>query len=300
MKKLSLAMAVAATLAAGSASAAVVAENAMGLLVPHAVHNGATDTTAVGLISRTAGTVYWTFFDVDSNHVTDGQFPMTANDLYSFVWANQAGVGLEGVDGYLVFALDVNADGSLDSTDSDMLAGNAFQVNTAASDVAFVPVLPLTYLDFQNSSVDDLTAMDAYSLEDVDAAGSWEGDRIDMRYFIDGNAGGTDTAILVWTAADATNLTGYTVNIYDDAQNRKSVNFILPNAELNVFDPESIVGRPTNFKDGFIAWTVPDFGDYNDQPLVYESVVFSYSVIDAPAFGAVQTMLATTDGDVFL
>jgi len=69
--------------------------------------------------------------------------------------------------------------------------------------------------------------------------------------------------------------------MYNDQQDRKSVNFNLKHDELDWFDPETIQGRPADFDEGFIAWNVPEA----------ITSVFSYSVIDAPAFGAVQTIL---------
>ncbi|MCX8049567.1 MAG: hypothetical protein N3A55_07885, partial [Methylohalobius sp.] len=97
MKKLALSMAVAAAMGATAANAAVVSEYSVGLLVPNVIHNGSDDTTGVGIISRYKGTVYWTFFDENSNHITNGEFPVTANDYHPFLWSNpeNSGVGLD-------------------------------------------------------------------------------------------------------------------------------------------------------------------------------------------------------------
>ena len=89
------------------------------------------------------------------------------------------------------------------------------------------------------------------------------------------------------------------MNIYNSAQDRKSVNFILGETELSWFDPESIAGRPANFVDGFIAWNLPsslEVTSTGPQRLFYrntdtDGVILSYSTIIAPAFGAVQTLL---------
>lgn len=200
--------------------------------------------------------------------------------MYSFIWANEAGSGLEGVDGYLVFSLDTNGDQTITAGDTAALSGNAFQVNTGANDVAFVPTMGLVVGDYAVGV--NLTTMDGNSIASITNSNVAAGDRIDMRYFIDGAAGGNDTAILVWTADPAAGT--YTVNMYDDDQNRKSVNFELTNEELNVFNPETIMGRPAGFTDGFLAWTVP---------AAITNGVFTYSVVESPAFGAAQTLLAT-------
>lgn len=278
VKKLTVALAVTAAsgvLTSGDANSYTIAEYGNGLVVPHVYHNGATDTTTVGLTSRSAGTVYWTFFDVNSKHVADGSFSVTADDMYPFIWADESGIGLEGMNGYLVFSLDTKLDGVITTEDTPALAGNAFQVNTSFSDVAFIPTLPLVVSDYDVNV--DLTAMDNATITGA-ANAAQAGERVDMRYFIDNAEGGTDTAILVWSPGDINGT--HTVNMYDDEQNRRSVNFELEYTELNVFNPEGIAGRPADFLDGFIAWEV-------DHP------VFTYSIIYSPAFGATQTILGT-------
>lgn len=278
MKKIAIAAAVTAALSAGVAQAYTVGTFSNGFVVPNVIHNGPTDTTAVGIVALKETSVYWTFFDQDSKHVTDGCFNMTKNDFHSFVWANASGTGLKGKRGYLLFAAaegKCNGDTASLTTEA-IISGNAFQVNTAAQDVAFVPVIdgPLT-LDPPNSN---LTTLGADSLADITGAADG-GETMYMRYFIDGKAGGNDTRIVVWSTGDQKG--SHTVNIYNDAQARKSVNFDLEHSELDWFDPEGIVGRPADYTDGFIAWEVP----------TSIKAVFTYSIIASPAFGAVQTLL---------
>jgi hypothetical protein len=86
--------------------------------------------------------------------------------------------------------------------------------------------------------------------------------------------------------------------MFDDKQNRKSVNFKLNFAELDYFDPETIPGRPASFVDGFIEWA-PISALPADYPVAggagslfnLGGSAFTYSVIASPAFGAVQTVL---------
>jgi len=274
MKKIAIAAAVTAALSAGVAQAYTVGTFSNGFVVPNVIHNGPTDTTAVGIVALKQTGVYWTFFDQDSNHVTDGCFNMTENDFHSFVWANASGTGLEGKRGYLLFAAaGGKCNGGTDPLNDAAISGNAFQVNTAAQDVAFVPVIdgPLTLTG-------NLTKLDEKSLTGIAGAAN-SGQTMYMRYFIDGKAGGDDTRIVVWSTGDQKG--SHTVDMYNDAQARKSVNFDLAHSELDWFDPEGIVGRPANYTDGFIAWTVP----------TSINAVFTYSVIASPAFGAVQTLL---------
>ena len=308
MKKLAMtAIAAATVLCAGAAQAYTVGTFSNGVVVPNVIHNGPTNTTAVGLINRSGGirAVYWTFFDQESNHVTDGCFPMTDSDYQPFVWSSESGTGLEGQRGYLVFALGTSVTGATVATacsaasavgiGAGRLAANAFQVDATNKDVAYIPVVdgPLTLAAGSN-----LTTLGPTSLT-LAAGAAAVGQVMNMRYFIDGAPGGTDTLIAVWSTGDQRGT--HTVNMFDDKQARKSVNFKLDHRELDWFNPETIPGRPAGFVDGFIEWNtgvVP--GDYLSQPgaaagsalgSIAGGSVFTFSVINSPAFGAVQTVL---------
>lgn len=288
MKKFAMAAVAAAAMTVGVAHAYTAGTFSNGVVVPNVIHNGLADTTAVGLINQSGATrsVFWTFFNQDSEHVTDGCFTMTNKDYQPFVWANESGLGMEGKRGYLVFALGAN--GSCDAggapatslatgatATGDQLAAHAFQVTTASKDVAYTPVIdgPLTI------SGTDLTTLNETSLQHVDGAAD-AGATLNMRYYLQD---GAKTNIVVWSTGDQSG--SHTVNIYDDKQGRKSVNFDLAQEELDWFDPSTISGRPAGYVDGFIEWnTTSALGSTTGS-------VFSYSVIDAPAFGAVQTVL---------
>jgi hypothetical protein len=250
--------------------------------------------------------------------VLDDQFDMTENDQANLVWNVSLNPGtdrlfggqdVEGQEGYLVFIFDTTEDGMLQaqppggSSDEPCLAGAAFQVHLGDSDVAFIPTMPLNIRpvaqglalgDFDEEGgvgsgifIEDLTTMDENDVARL-TAGANGNDVIFLRYFVDGAAGGDDTAIYIWSTDDPGDslLTSggstSTVQMFDDNQNRRSVNIDFPNEELNTINPETIVGRPPNFTDGFIEWQVPsDVGG-----------VISWSVIDAPtSFNARQTIV---------
>lgn len=298
MKKFALAaIAAAATLGAGVAQAYTVGTFSNGFVVPNVVHD-ASGTTAVGIVSKGAGCVFWTFFDQDSTHVTDGRFLVTNNDYTPFIWSENAGTNTAGKRGYLVFTTSTATGGACNSTPglsgAPVIAGNAFQVLPASQDVAFTPVVdgPLTLA----SGLASLDGMDANSLVQVGGAltltsASSTGE-MNMRYFIDGAPGGNDTNIVVWSTGDQRG--NHTVYMYNDQQNVKSVNFNLTHTELDWFDVESIVGRPANFLDGFITWplTLNTFAAAPGKTVAPSTVsVITYSVMASPAFGAVQTVL---------
>jgi hypothetical protein len=312
MKKFAMAAVAAAALSAGVAQAYTVGTFSNGFVVPNVIHNGATDTTAVGLINQTgtAAAVYWTFFDQNSQHVTDGCFAMTNKDYEPFIWSQQSGGGLAGTRGYLVFAVGAATEGGaaqtacagsalLAGTAGAAIAGNAFQVNTVAKDVAFVPVIDGALTVVPGS---DITKLNAVSLTavagaaQVGASGAAPQPTFSMRYAIDQATGGLDTAVVVWSTGNQSGT--HTVNIYDDKQNRKSVNFKLVKSELDWFDPETIAGLPATFTDGFIEWTpgaaVSDATSALGSPLAaIGGSVFTYSAISSAAFGAVQTVLGS-------
>ncbi|AVO32954.1 hypothetical protein [Ottowia oryzae] len=305
MKKFAMsAIAVAAVLGAGAANAYTMGTFSNGFVVPNVIHDATGATTAVGIINQSAITVpvFWTFFDQESNHVVDGCFTMTAKDYEPFVWSQKSGTGLAGQRGYLVFAVGNSTAGTCAigqtlaaSGSGALIAGNAFFVDPVRKDVAYTPVIdgPLTI----GGSATDLSTLDAGSLTQVaGAAQVGASPRFSLRYFIDGVANsGTNTNIVVWSTGDQTGT--YTVNMYDAAQNRQSVNFKLDHAELDWFDPELIAGRPASFVDGFIDWKLNvgalPTGAPSTGALLGATTgsVFTYSVIDAPAFGAVQTVL---------
>lgn len=307
MKKFAMsAIAVAAVLGAGAANAYTLGTFSNGFVVPNVIHDATGATTAVGIINQSAATVpvFWTFFDQESNHVVDGCFTMTAKDYEPFVWSQKSGTGLAGQRGYLVFAVGNSTAGTCAIGQTlaapgtgALIAGNAFFVDPVRKDVAYTPVIdgPLTI----GGTPTDLSTLGPLSLTAVGGAaaipaggGGTAAPRFSLRYFVDGVANsGTNTNIVVWSTGDHTGT--YTVNMYDNAQNRQSVNFKLDHDELDWFDPELIPGRPAAFVDGFIDWkfAAPVGAPATGSLVTSGGSLFTYSVIDAPAFGAVQTVL---------
>ena len=297
MKKFAMAAVAAAAMTAGVAQAYTAGTFSNGVVVPNVIHNGPSDTTAVGLVNQSGESkgVFWTFFDQNSKHITDGCFVMTDKDYTPFVWANESGTGLEGKRGYLVFSVGTTVADTTGCQAANVapgvgfIAAHAFQVNAVTQDVAFTPVIDGA-LNFAGA-VTDLTDLDNLSLVTVDGAAqslaAGGGDALfNMRYFLDGGAA---TNIVVWSTGSHKG--SHTVNIYDDKQNRKSVNFDLTFDELDWFDPAAIAGRPANFTDGFIEWNANATLMAGTPAALVDGSVFSYSVISAPAFGAVQSVL---------
>lgn len=295
MKKLAIAAAAAAALTAGVAHAYTTGTFSNGFIVPNVIQNGSGDTTAVGILNAgPTQAVYWAFFDQDSNKQADGCFVLTENDFEPFIWSsprNGTGTltlpGMVGKRGYLVFAAGTtgsttggsasvcSAQAVLSST--AQLAASAFQVRSATNDVAFVPVIDG---DLTLTTGTNVAAMNDASV--VDAGGLVAGNLTHyMRYF---TAGGAKTDIVIWSTGGLKNTTSFPqwpINIYDDKQGRTSGQLVLGFDELNIVDPTKIPAMPAGYVDGFITWSQGAATQNN----------YTYSVIDAPAFGALQSVI---------
>lgn len=293
MKKLSIALAVAGAFAATSAGAVVLGEYDQGCLVPSAKYDTtAGSNTVVGITARHAGTVYWTFFDENSAHISDGQFTVTANDLYSYSMSAMAGALTSGRQGYLTFSHSSAGGGVLSTSES--IACNAFYITTG--DAAYIPAVALTQSDYTAAAAANLTTLGATSIQSLRLGSGYvntgspvytsamAATHIDLRYWIDGVSGTStrNTAVVIWSANSQTATGPYTVNMYDDAQNRQSVTLTLSNTELNIYDPETQVGRPATFLDGFVNFSLT---------AALATGILSYSVVSDPSFGATQTLM---------
>ncbi|MDX1605504.1 MAG: hypothetical protein R3202_04875 [Candidatus Competibacterales bacterium] len=321
MKKLSLAVAVTAALGASSANAAVVTEFSNGVLVPHVLYSDGSGSlpatsTAVGLTSCAGGDVYWTFFDANSKHIIDSQFPVTADDQTPFGWGSTIGADIgqtfDGnnfetfeVLGYLTFVLDTNSNAALDTSDQPCLAGAAFQLFPSDDEVAFIPAPPLQASNPTNLHDSQGNVIDTLDGDFGDAAANVYVPRLDalpddtairalaaganavdvnyLRYFIDG----ATTDIVIWSAPSVDGR--WTVNAYNDNQDRFSVTLDLPNDELNVISLPGDLSMPNGFVDGFIKWDLssPQYLGRAGS----EDGVLTFSIINAPALGATQTIV---------
>jgi len=258
-----------------------------GALVPSVIHDGGSIDTVVGIICQMDCTqhlsgnptpqmkVHWTFFDVDSKHVTDGDIVCTDDDLVGFSWKASSGRGLENVEGYLVFHAQN------DQRTNYQISANAFLVDQAKKDAIFVPVIPLTTNDFAGAprtEPDTITAL---------TNGIHHGQSFDVRYWIDPTYQAA-TTIVVWLVDPYTDSKGkaipMTVNAWNDNEQRKSITISLPH-ELNKICPGTIQGMPADFVDGFISMAMPATIDG-----------FAYSYISSTLFGAQQTLLAAECG----
>lgn len=313
MKKHFLPFAIGLTLCAASAHASGWLSN--GFVVPNVIHNGAGDTTAVGLINTSGDTVrvFWNFFDQNGQPSDKGCFVMHDKRYRPFIWSSEADAGQQGKRGYLVFAVankfaampnlcgltggglpPISA--SLRSAGTTKVNGNAFQVTVGSNDVAFLPVISgsLTL----NAADADIATMTADTLRDVGGA-PFASSKHNLRFFVNGAVGGDDTGLLMWSTADMRGT--HLVTAYNDASSGTAVAMALTNSKQNWINVESIPGLPATHRDGFIEWnpavTPADFGALGGTAgqslgaLASNRPVFTYSVINAPAFGAVQTLL---------
>lgn len=327
MKKLAIAAAAAAALASGGAHAYTTGTFSNGFVVPNVVHNGGTDTTVVGITSGDAAVaVNWVFYNQDSVHERDGCFVMTANDFEAFNWSAPKNgsttldvSGLAGKRGYLVFAAGADSASIAAATDSTGVLGTnctayqaylptattatiygakaigaaAFHVKSSTSDVAYVPVIDGPLLS--GSAVDFASETSDPVVEVAGAAAAGSTTHY-LRFFTEGTAA---TSIVIWNsgAIDATLSTttstskaklGKVAFPFDTAQNNYgSITLPLTKKELNIIDAKTVVGAtPT---DGFIKWTPA--AAVNSGGALAGNNIYTYSVVDAPAFGALQSIV---------
>jgi hypothetical protein len=293
MKKFALAAVAAAALSAGMAQAYTVGTFSNGFVVPNVVHNADGSGTVVGIISRSAGPVYWTFFDQDSTHKTDGCFEVTNNDFTPFNWSQNSGLDLTGVRGYLLFvtgntATKCGQNVAIPTTSPGLISGSAFFVDPVNKDVAFTPVIDGPVDLASDRTLNDLNATSLTKVDGAMQVTAGGTNMVSARYYIDNAAGGNDTNIFVWSTGSQKGT--HTVFMYNDKQENKSVNFKLDHTELDAFNPETIPGRPADYLDGFINWT-PNLKAETTAATPTGGSVFVYSVISAPALGAVQSIL---------
>jgi hypothetical protein len=244
----------------------------VGILVPYATFSNSSATTVAGITTNEAGTIYWTFFDQDGAHVDSGNFPVIANQMHPFNWSTEGDASLAGTKGYLLFTIDTNGDGKIDTDDWESISANSFYVDISTSYVVYIPTVCVVALG--------LTTTDPATYEPRPYYGACSSSVLDMRYYVDGSPGGEDTKIVVWTIGDPGST--QSVTIYDANGNSNGISVDTPHSRLNIVDPEAIADRPSNFLDGFVRWTVP----------AGAVSAYSFSIIHSSAFGAIQTLVA--------
>ena len=328
MKKLSVAVAVAAALSAGVASAYTMGQASPGALVPNVIHNNAADTTGVAIVNN--GTdpvlVYWTFFNTNSEHKADGEIGITPQGTETLIWSDPkvSGGGFAGQRGYFVlYAVPATPDASKESrfrpTDPTLthsgedtgllISAEAFQADAANGDAVYIPVFPIGADDIVPGAV--YNYLDGSSLRGLWAgaqAGDWpvalpapKGDTqrvtaarfgnavLDMR-FQDG--GDFKSNIVLWATGGLSGTS--TVQVYRTDQARQSLNFnCAANAdELCFVKAGDLEGLRADFTGGIIRYTYRGVPRVEDGRTVYDhGSVISYTEVASKQFNAVQTIL---------
>lgn len=259
-------------------------------IVPWAVCASSGATTAVGVLSRSAGDVHWAFFDSNGNRLGRGMFMVLADEFTPFLWCTEAAgtvsglPALQDVPGFLVFGLDSNSDGLVNDGDADSLAANAFFVDTSANDVKFVPTLEITGITLSQNNPNNWTSSPIASLGGFDGKFAAGGGSLDIQFLIDGAAGGDNTNIYIFTTNDPGSLQN--AFVHNGAGVSGAVTISTLSDSLNIINPETVSGVTGSFfGNGYIRWTVP----------AAVNGAFVFSIAESPAFGAAQTVLANVD-----
>jgi len=252
-------------------------------LVPWATFGGDA-TTAVGVTVKDGGTVYWAYFDQDGDLRQEGAFGVVDRTLTPVTLSQELDPGLANIPGFMLLCLDDNDDGEIDGDDGTDLAANAFFVDPANNDVAYVPVLPVFDEDLDDADPDDWNNSPVDDL----FVGADSDDDIYLQYLVDGDPAVGDFTVLVIHTTDEPDSQ---VSMQAAGPNEiANVPVTLPNSRVNLVDVESI-SELTSVNgllgSGYLRWTV---GDNVDN-------AFAFSLVYSPAFGALQTLLGNVDLD---
>ncbi|MGF1526554.1 MAG: hypothetical protein ACFCBW_07170 [Candidatus Competibacterales bacterium] len=282
--------------ALSSASAALPAADlnffAPCTLVPSArfTSSGNVDTV-VGFTAQRRGRLFWFLFDEDGDRLDRGDFLVEdTNVLVPFSVAQVASPELANRTAiYLLACLDNNdndnGDGNIDFEDEAALAGNAFEIDIATNDVAFIPTIDIAVNNLDPDVIgDDLDDIDEDPVRSL-PVGANDGDALYIQYFIDGQAGGDDSFIYLYTTSEPDE--SQEVELFSDQVAEREVTLPLPGQRLNVVDVDAvddISGDSDALPDGFLRWRNIDVND-----------AFCFIVVESPLFGAVQTLMCNAD-----
>ncbi len=222
------------------------------------------------------GRIHWTFFDVDSHHKLDGYLECTDDEFIPFNWKAKAGPSAADKQGYLVFSIESKTND--DRVENWAINANAFYLDSANNDVAYIPVVPLASDDLNGKG--EVTKL-TYGIR--------RGHRFDLRYWVPAEAN-AQTTLVIWLTDPIVNGKGKAVTqdvfVWNDLEDGVSTSVRLPH-ELNFLDPcntDDFEFWP-GYTDGFISFKMPASVDG-----------VAYSVVWSDKVGAAQTLLAAECG----
>jgi hypothetical protein len=251
--------------------------------VPLAKFDGLGETTAVGLTSPVAsGFIRWIFYDQDGLLLDNGAQEVTSSQFNAFVMSSEVAPELSVNFGFLLFCLDSDGDGNISAGDNAGMAANAFQVDLAAQDVAFVPTIPIFRNDIDavlvEQSMTDWISSPLVSM----SVGANVGDSIMLQYLIDGVVDtGDKTTFYIFSInqpADPTALT-----FIGPAGFTQTLPVTMSNTRLNLISLEGVGGIDNAglIGGGLANWIIDNSA----------SDTFVFSIVKSPVFGASQTVL---------
>ncbi len=289
MKKLLLCALLFALMGAGNAIGGAMNQFRGVLLVPFVTFSTTTnDLSTMAVLSRYDGNLHWAFFDANGNRLASGQQVVQANHRTGFNWQTMAGAsgvpGLDGTQGFLVFALDTNSDGKIDASDSDNgITGNAFLVNLINNDAAYIPTVGVAKTALSNATISSWTNNPITDINNPAQQAVEDGNTIMAEYLIDGTVGtGDNTFLVFWHTREVTAAQSGT--LHDGAGSSKAITLQFLNDNLNVFDLEANADVTAGFfGDGFVNLAVP-----SDPGTTF---MIGFSRIQSEFVGAEQTTM---------
>lgn len=128
-----------------------------GFVVPFATYDATGVNTVVGIElgfnpGGTSG-IYWSYMSINGVQLGFGSITVTSGFFtFPFSLSTADNNAHPGVNGWLIFTWDNN--GTLEPGENPkIVGGNAFLLDLAANDAAFIPVIPLNRGDYQNTAI---------------------------------------------------------------------------------------------------------------------------------------------------
>ena len=267
-----------------------------GIVVPGVYQSGNADTSAVGVTNLcNALNVFWAFADTNDTVRARGRITLGQAQTYPFVLAQELAPATQDVFGTLIFVADENGDGKLNSADSHCLMAEAFHVDLADHDAAYLPTWPFNTFDIGSGQIPDLETLSPTQLTTLHSGVRDEPGADDLNgFYVRYSVGGDDsTRLVVWSAEDIAGT--YAAEITHHNGSIAYLDLPLSNPHLNIVDVGTLSGLPPGFTNGVLVFAVPDddLGNYTDTDGDGNGMGV-YTVIQSPGLGAAQTIPAST------
>lgn len=265
--------------------------NEEGVLVPYAIFDNTGVDTLIRLRTRTAGRVYWAFFDTNGNRLVNDSITMQTDDTYGFIWSEEADnagtIDLANEEGFLIFGFDSDGNGQIDSFDDDTLSANALiRDTTFGNQLLYLPVLALEgdslVSDPQSWNTNPTPQLNP-TLSQFKVAQSFS--LVEWQYSEESDPNGLQSKLIIWSSLDLGG--NQPMILISEEGSTKNIQVLLRNNNLNILEPSELDGfTDTYLGNGFLRWQVPLSNGQN-------TWVFAFSTVSSVDAVLSQSLMAT-------